>query len=70
MEQKAWIDVKSPHFFIWKAIQDIGVMVYGMKPVITPTIMQISGLKIPAIPKNNHSSPNRGQMTVPVGRSR
>jgi len=27
MEQKAWIEVKSPRFFIWKAIQYIGVFV-------------------------------------------
>ncbi|GAG83910.1 unnamed protein product, partial [marine sediment metagenome] len=30
-------DVKSPRFFIWKAIQYIGVMVSGVKPVISPT---------------------------------
>ena len=37
MEQKARIDVKSPRFFIWKAIQYIGVFVSGVKPVISPT---------------------------------
>ena len=34
MEQKAWIDVKSPHFFIWKAIQYIEVFVSGVKPLV------------------------------------
>jgi uncharacterized protein YraI len=37
MEQKAWIDVKSPRFFIWKAIQYVGVMVSGVKTLIPPT---------------------------------
>jgi hypothetical protein len=31
MEQKAWIDVKSPRFFIWKAIQYVGVIGSGVK---------------------------------------
>jgi len=35
MEQKAWIVVKSPRFFIWKAIQYIGVMVSGVKTLIS-----------------------------------
>jgi hypothetical protein len=35
MEQKAWIDVKSPRFFIWKAIQYIGVIGSGVKPFDT-----------------------------------
>jgi hypothetical protein len=37
MEQKAWIDIKNPRFFIWKAIQYIGVMVSGVKLWISPT---------------------------------
>jgi hypothetical protein len=37
MEQKAWIDIKNPRFFIWKAIQYIGVIVSGVKPLIPPT---------------------------------
>jgi hypothetical protein len=40
MEQKAWIDVKSPRFFIWKAIQYIGVIGSGVKTLIPPTYMQ------------------------------
>jgi len=39
MEQKVWIDVKSPRFFIWKAIQYIGVMVSGVKPVISNVLL-------------------------------
>jgi hypothetical protein len=40
MEQKAWIDVKSPRFFIGKAIQYIGVIGSGVKPWnISPTSM-------------------------------
>jgi hypothetical protein len=34
MEKKAWIDVKSPRFFIWKAIQYTLLIVSGVKPVI------------------------------------
>jgi hypothetical protein len=34
MEYKAWIDVKSPRFFIWKAIQYTLLIVSGVKPVI------------------------------------
>jgi hypothetical protein len=41
MEQKAWIDVKCPRFFIWKAIQYIGVFVSGVKPLI-PTKLKLS----------------------------
>jgi len=40
MEQKAWIDVKSPRFYIWKAIQYVGVMVSGVKTLISPTSRQ------------------------------
>jgi len=36
MEHKAWIDVKSPRFFIWKAIQYIVVIVSRVKPLIDP----------------------------------
>ena len=32
----------------------------------SPTIMQISVLKIPAIPNNNHSGPNFAQIAVHV----
>ncbi len=37
MEHKAWIDVKSPRFFIWKAIQYIGLIGSGVKTLIPPT---------------------------------
>jgi hypothetical protein len=40
MEQKAWIDVKSPRFFIWKAIQYVGVIGSGVKLVLSPTNRQ------------------------------
>jgi len=42
MEQKVLIDVKSPRFFIWNAIQYIGVVVSGVKTLIsgTPTKMK------------------------------
>jgi hypothetical protein len=40
MEKKAWIDVKSPRFFIWKAIQYIGVLVSGVKHLIPPTKLE------------------------------
>jgi hypothetical protein len=40
MEQKAWIDVKILSFFIRNAIQYIGVIGYGMKPVLSPTDLQ------------------------------
>jgi Pyruvate/2-oxoacid:ferredoxin oxidoreductase gamma subunit len=36
---KARADVKSPHFLIWMALQDIVVISSGMKPVISPTNM-------------------------------
>jgi hypothetical protein len=31
--EKAGIEIKCPRFFIWKAIQYIGVMVSGVKPL-------------------------------------
>jgi hypothetical protein len=33
MEQKAWIDVKSPCFSIWTVVLYVGVMDSGAKPV-------------------------------------
>jgi hypothetical protein len=68
MEQKAWIDVKSPRFFIWKAIQYIGVFVSGVKPLIPPTTMQISILKIPTMSDFYQNRPNLAPITVPVVR--
>ena len=37
IEYKAWINVKSPRFFIWKAIQYIEVIVSGVKTLVPPT---------------------------------
>ena len=40
MNEKAWIDVKSPRFFYLEGIQYIGVIVSGVKSVLSPTNRQ------------------------------
>ena len=40
MNQKAWIDVKSPHFSNLQPIQYIGVMESCTPPVLSPTNRQ------------------------------
>jgi len=52
------LTIKVHAFFIWNAIQYIGVMVSGVKTLhISPTTRQISVAKIPAIFDFNHSLP-------------
>jgi len=35
-------DITIPHFFIWRPIQDIGVMKFGSKPLISPKNFKLS----------------------------
>ncbi len=47
MDQKAWIDVKSPRFSNLQPIQYIGIMESCTPPALSPTYMQnIRPLKI------------------------
>jgi hypothetical protein len=40
MNQKAWIDVKSPRFSYLQPIQYLVVMEFRAKPLLSPTYMQ------------------------------
>ena len=41
--KKVWLDGQSQRFHIFMSMQYLGVMVLGMKPVITPTYTNFGG---------------------------